>query len=146
MICIISQKDSVSVKLAVMLKAFALFAALVGGPVVSTAEPSIAFQVISDLGFRSSKPIYIAINSQTEWVAFWNSRSTYLIPETKNAKASVVPLIDFEHFTLLVASSGTKPNSGFSLVFANVREFQGVICASVLDVGPGCGSQFSVNM
>jgi hypothetical protein len=120
-----------------MLKTFAMLGALIVGPVATAAEPVVAFQVISDLGFRSSKSIYIAINSQPEWAVFWKTRNTYLLPETTKTKTNVVPLIDFEHFTLLVASSGTKSNAGFSLAFANVREFQGVIKASVLDIGPG---------
>ena len=102
-------------------------------------EPRVDFHVISELGFRSSKPIYVAINSQDEWVAFWNSQNTYLSSEAPTSKSVPVPVIDFAHFTLLVASAGTKPNSGYSLAFTSVREFNGMITVSVLDVGPGPG-------
>ncbi len=100
-------------------------------------EPRVDFHVISELSFRSSKPLYVAINSQDEWVALWRSQNTYAYSEAPQTQTGPVPMIDFEHVTLLLASSGTKPNSGYSLAFTSVREFNATITVSLLDIGPG---------
>jgi hypothetical protein len=98
------------------------------------AEPRVQFQVLSRPAFRSSKPVYMAINSQDEWVAFLkvHNEDSLGVPSPVQS----VPLIDFKKHTLLVATSGTKPNSGYSMTFTSVREFKGVI-VSVLDIEPG---------
>jgi len=115
----------------------AVFVAIFGAAVAIAREPSVEFQVIADPGFRSSKPVYAAIHSQVEWVAFWNSWKTDSATEALTVNSGPPPMIDFKKFTLLVASSGTKPNLGYSLAFASIRKFNGVITVSVLDIGPG---------
>ncbi len=115
----------------------AVFATILVAAIGMAGEPRVDFHVISELGFRSSKPLYLAINSQNEWVALWRSQNTYSYSEAPQSESGPVPMIDFAHFTLLLASSGTKPNSGHSLAFTSVREFDAVITVSVLDIGPG---------
>jgi hypothetical protein len=98
------------------------------------AEPHVQFQVLSTPEFRSSKPVYMAINSQDEWVAFLklHNEDSLGVPSAVQS----LPMIDFKKHTLLVATSGTKPNLGYSIAFASVREFNGVT-VSVLDIEPG---------
>jgi len=98
------------------------------------AEPRVQFQVLSRPEFRSSKPVYMAINSQDEWVAFLKLHNEDSLGVLSPVQS--VPMIDFKKHTLLVATSGTKPNSGYSIAFTSVREFNGVT-VSVLDIEPG---------
>jgi hypothetical protein len=76
----------------------------------------------------------MAINSQDEWVAFlkMHNEDSLGVP----SPVLSVPLIDFKKHTLLVATSGTKPNSGYAITFTSVSEFNGVT-VSVLDIAPG---------
>jgi hypothetical protein len=97
-------------------------------------EPRVQFQVLSMPEFKSSKPVYMAINSLDEWVAFLkvHNEDSLGVPSAVQS----LPFIDFKMNTLLVATSGTKPNLGYSIAFASVREFNGVT-VSVLDIEPG---------
>lgn len=123
-----------------------LLAIAVAPATVVAREPAVDFQVISDLGFRSAKPIYLAINSRDEWIDLWTRENTYVYPKATTPESSPVPVLDFQKFTLLVASSGTKGNSGYSVAFSSVRESHGQIAVSVLDIGPGSNCPTSQEM
>ena len=114
-----------------------LLAAIHASAVAVAREPWIDFQVISDLDFRSSKPIYTAIHSQDELIALRNSEDGHSLNDTLTAKPDPKALVDFQKYELLIASSGTKPNSGYSLAFTSVRDVGVEVLVSVLDIGPG---------
>jgi hypothetical protein len=114
---------------------FTLAMVLLTASVTVAREPLIDFQVLSDLGFRSSRPLYRAINSREEWIALWKSEDTEF--GASQVKLDSIPEVEFQKYTLLVASSGTKPNSGYSVFFTAVKDFNGGVLASVIEIVPG---------
>jgi hypothetical protein len=80
------------------------------------------------------------VHSQAEW-------STYLEPffKPRSEVAATItpyppipePAIDFDKFTLLIASMGTKPTGGFSIEFASIRDDGATLVANVLEAVPG---------
>ncbi len=112
---------------------FTLAMVLLTAAVAVAREPWMDFQVLSDLGFRSSSPVYRAINSRDEWIALWKSTDTGF----GASKIDSIPEVEFQKYTLLVASSGTKPNAGYSVSFAAVKDFNGGVMASVIEIVPG---------
>src|SRR6266478_3953055 len=51
------------------------------------------------------------------------------------------PAVDFDKFTLLVVTSGTKPTLGYSVLFQDTFEFPNELRVHVLDVGTrGCAT------
>lgn len=97
------------------------------------SEPPLDLQVISDVSFRAPPPVYVAIHSKNEWTALLGT----LKGDSLTQPSGTLPNIDFDRFTLLIASSGTRANLGYSLAFSSVRKFDGAIIVSVLDVSPG---------
>jgi hypothetical protein len=83
----------------------------------------------------SEKP-YIAIRSAEQWAAMWHLPSKFV-----NKTASSPPSIDFGHFILLIASTGVKPSSGYSIVFTSVLDSEPThpqsITVNVLELSPG---------
>jgi hypothetical protein len=104
-------------------------AALVGPIFAAANEPHVELEVLSDTGFRSSEPVYQSINSQNELAAFWTLHGY-------ESNKHPIPTIDLQSHTLLVASSGTKPNGGYSIALVSVRESSSSIAVSVLDAQP----------
>jgi len=113
------------------------FAAHLAASLVSTgsiaSEPPLEFHVIFNFWFRSPQPVYATIHSQNEWAALLTS----LKGDSLTHPSGVLQDIDFHRFTLLIASSGTRGNSGYSLAFDSARKLNGAIIVSVLDVRPG---------
>jgi hypothetical protein len=114
-----------------------LIAAHLAAWLVSTvaiaSEPPLEFHVIFNVGFRAPQPVYATIHSQNEWTALLST----LKSDSLTHPSGSLPDIDFDKFTLLIASSGTKGNSGYSLAFNAARKVNGAIIVSVLDVSPG---------
>jgi hypothetical protein len=101
-----------------------------------------------DLGRSSSGfPIertFDVVHSQTEWSAYLEQ---FFKPRAEVA-ATITPYppipeppIDFDKYTLLVASAGTKATGGFGIEFASIRDDGATLVASVLETVPGkfCG-------
>jgi hypothetical protein len=102
--------------------------------VASAAD--IDFTVTRELGFRSFKPIYVAIDSKMDWATFWKTRNTDSISDTPVANAMPVPEIDFQKSTLLVASVGSKPNLSYTVSIGSVFEEPDLVRVTVFDIGP----------
>jgi hypothetical protein len=83
----------------------------------------------------SEKP-YIAIRSAEQWAGMWHLPSKFV-----NKTSSSPPSIDFGHFILLIASTGVKPSSGYSIVFTSVLDSEPThpqsITVNVLELDPG---------
>jgi hypothetical protein len=83
----------------------------------------------------SEKP-YVAIRSAEEWVGMWH-RSSKSADKTSNSP----PSIDFGHFILLIADTGVKPSSGYSIVFTSVLDSEPThpqsMTVNVLELSPG---------
>jgi PrcB C-terminal len=80
------------------------------------------------------------VHSQTEWSAYWEP---FFKPRSEVA-ATITPYppiperpIDFDKFTLLVASAGTKATGGYSIEFASIRDDGATLVVSVLETVPG---------
>jgi hypothetical protein len=84
------------------------------------------------------------VRSQAEWSAylepFFKPRSEVAATITPYPPIPDPP-IDFDKFTLLIASSGTKPTGGYSIEFASIRDEGATLVASVIETVPGkfCG-------
>jgi hypothetical protein len=92
----------------------------------------VAFQVIHVEGvFNPSDPTFLVIRDPKQWAKF-RSESQIKGPD-----------IDFSLFTLVIAATGQKGSSGFSVVVSSVEDApiettQGrVTQVSILDAGPG---------
>jgi hypothetical protein len=142
---------------------FAVFG-LLFGPVVALGEP-IDFKIISlertppfaSCGASApATPQYVAIRSLKEWA----DRCELLNPQPAtgpvDAKAdpskaqqrqAPVPAVDFDHYTLLIADAGGRPNAENFLVFTGVRDLGNSIVADVIEVSAGqdCVSLATVN-
>jgi hypothetical protein len=111
-----------------------LLTALLLLPVSRTmANDAIDFQVIHpQFGPTAPGPSYLAIRARAEFDATLQSFTTATPP---------LPVIDFDHYTLLMANAGPKPSGGYSIVFSSVHEVrqQGVptVAVFLLDIGPG---------
>ncbi len=95
---------------------------------------SVAFQVIHVEGvFNPSDPTFLVIRDPKQWAKF---RSESQIKGSD---------IDFNRFTLVIAATGQKASSGFSVVVSSVEDAPietteqvgRVTQISILDVGPG---------
>jgi hypothetical protein len=95
---------------------------------------SVAFQVIHVEGvFNPSDPTFLVIRDPKQWVKF------------RSASQIKGPDIDFNRFTLVIAATGQKGSSGFSVVVSSVEDAPietteqvgRVTQVSILDVGPG---------
>jgi len=115
-----------------LLVAAHLAASLVS-PGAIASEPPPEFHVIFNFGFRAPQPVYATIHSQQEWTALLAT----LKSDSLTHPSGSLPDIDFDRFTLLIANSGTRGNSGYSLAFNSTRKVNGAIIVSVLDVSPG---------
>ena len=110
-------------------------------------EGHLDFQVVHLGGPVFEKPSYLAVRSRTEWIAFWNSpRDPAMNPPPAPGAGMGPPLqrgsppeVDFDKFTLLVVTTGTKPTLGYSVLFEDIFEFPNELRVDVLDVGMrGC--------
>jgi hypothetical protein len=102
---------------------------------LANADDAVVFQIIHLRASAPNSPAGVAIRSRGEWESFLkNSQVTLQSPETASP-------IDFDQYTLLVASSGVKPNGGYSIVFTSIRETRRAdmptLTVSLLDLGPG---------
>jgi hypothetical protein len=141
---------------------FALGGALLLGPVATYAQ-DVEFKTItlwhasvySSCRHRPAGSQYVAIRSWKEWVDYCNSSN----PQSAGAPKSkpdgpTDPLgqegqsvFDFNHYTLLVADEGGRPNVENFLVFTAVGARANEIFVQVLEVIPGqnCVSMATVN-
>jgi hypothetical protein len=110
--------------------------ALAGDAEVAAAgrRSRVAFQVIHVEGvFNPSDPTFLVIRAPQQWAKF-SSESQIKGPD-----------IDFNRFTLVIAATGQKGSSGFSVVVSSVEDAPietteqvgRVTQVSILDVGPG---------
>jgi len=77
--------------------------AIADGPVAYT-------QLNAVLALESRAPTYKAVRSRAEWAKLWRSDS------------EPVNNLDFDRSMALVASPGTKPNSGYGVMFKGIWE------------------------
>jgi protease stability complex PrcB-like protein len=93
---------------------------------------------------RSNERTFDVVHSQAEWSAylepFFKPRSEVAATITPYPPIPEPP-IDFDKFTLLIASMGMKPTGGFGIEFASIRDDGTTLVASVLETVPGkyCG-------
>jgi hypothetical protein len=90
------------------------------------------------------EPAYYVIHSQSEWSAYW----VPFFKPLSEAGAVIAPYppipdppIDFSKFTLLIASTETKPTGGYSLEFASILDDEAALIVSLVETIPGklCG-------
>lgn len=92
------------------------------------------------LAVGSNERAYTVVHSQTEWSAYWEP---FFKPRSEVATTITPyppipePVIDFNKFTLLIASAGTKPTGGYSIEFASIRDEGTKLVATVLETVPG---------
>src|SRR5665213_1215002 len=137
---------------------------LLFGPVVALGEP-IDFKIVSLErtrpfascgGSAPATPRYVAIRSLKEWA----DRCDLLNPQPGTGpldakpdpskaqpRQAPVPAVDFDHYTLLIADAGGRPNVEKILVFTGVRNLGNSIIADVIEVSAGhdCVSLATVN-
>jgi hypothetical protein len=84
----------------------------------------------------SKERAYTVVHSQTEWSAYWEP---FFKPRSEVA-ATITPYppipepaIDFNNFTLLIASAATKSTGGYSIEFASIRDEVTKLAVSVLE-------------
>ena len=105
---------------------------------------------------RPAAPQYLVIRSWKEWVDYCNSSSDPASAAALKSKPegpkgplgkSGQSIIDFDHYTLLVADEGEQGNSEPFLVFTSARERVREIFVDVLEVtaGHNCVSLATVN-
>jgi hypothetical protein len=128
---------------------------LFAGIVIVSLSATIAFAMDDPIDFKvihlshaqgPPSPTYLAIRSQDEWITYWNSSDTSSLTDplpgqkdklTQTPARVPAPHLDFRHFTLLIAASGTKPHSGHSLAFTSVRANRSATIVFVLEIDPG---------
>jgi len=96
-------------------------------------DGQIDFQVIHPkFGPTAPGPSYLAIRTRAEFDATLQSFTTATPP---------LPVIDFDHYTLLMANAGPKPSGGYAIIFSSVhevhREAVPTVAVFLLDLGPG---------
>jgi hypothetical protein len=72
---------------------------------------------------------YVAIRSLEQWSKYCDPRNPSLAASQK--------AIDFDHYTLLVAHAGARPNLSYMLLFSAVYEQANDVSVTVLEVTPG---------
>jgi hypothetical protein len=135
---------------------------LLFGPIASFGQ-DVEFKTISlwrapvysSCRHRPAGPQYLAIRSWKEWVDYCNSSSHQsAVKSEANPGGPTDPLgkegqsvLDFDHYTLLVADEGARANVEPFLVFTGVREEANDLFVNVLEVTPGngCVSMATVN-
>jgi hypothetical protein len=87
-----------------------------------------------------SGPAFNVVHSESEWSAFWEP---FFKPRSEVA-ASITPYppipeppIDFDKFTLVVASSGTKPTGGYSIKIESIRDDESALVVILVETVPG---------
>ena len=91
-----------------------------------------AMNLASDPAFScrdTPQTAYIAIRTWDEWVSYCRPQDPQL--------AAVQKTIDFNHYTLLVAHAGMRPNLGYRLMFVGVSEQVNDVYVSILEITPG---------
>jgi hypothetical protein len=114
---------------------------LLATPAISAAPlfGQIDFQVIHPPhGPLVDQPAYFTVRSKEQWLEWWNARISGALPApTPKQPAQSIPArppppdIDFEHFILVVASSGAKLGTGNSIAFIAIFRNPSGIIASV---------------
>ena len=95
--------------------------AIADGPVAYT-------QLTTGLSLEPRVPTYKAVRSKAEWT------------KLRRSDSDPVNNVDFDRSMALVASPGTKPNSGYGVMFKAIWEFADRLEVSVLELesGEGC--------
>jgi hypothetical protein len=116
---------------------------LLGAGAAYGQRNTIDFQVIHlDRLPTCSDGSYAVLRSEQDWIACWKKGHAEG-RDASNQSPPPKPPVDFERYTLLVASTGVKPSSGYAMIFTSVMEgTSGSISApylsvSVLALSPG---------
>lgn len=110
-------------------------------PAISATPPfgQIDFQVIHPPhGQLAAQPAYFTIRTKDQWLDWWSAKITLpasLQIPSQPAESTAVrpppPEIDFDHYSVLVASSGAKLGTGNSVAFIAIFRNPTGITASV---------------
>ena len=90
--------------------------------------------------YGSEEGTFEVIRSQTEWSTYWEPffKPRSEVPTTITPYPPIPePPIDFDNYTLLVISAGTKPTGGYSIKFASIQDNGVALVVSVLETVSG---------
>jgi hypothetical protein len=90
--------------------------------------PLLPFQIyipgphFSTYNSGSERPLLLAVNSKEEWQNLWREVEPRMSRDEKQNAPHPLPDMDFDRYTLLVATSGSRPTGGYVIGFEAVHD------------------------